>query len=69
MTKRGAVTAGLRSLETMAQHVIDTDEVPGLSIAVVHEDEVVYLNGFGVRTAGGSGARVRLHPSTQRGAF
>jgi CubicO group peptidase (beta-lactamase class C family) len=26
--------------------------VPGLSIAIVHRDEVVFLNAFGVREAG-----------------
>jgi CubicO group peptidase (beta-lactamase class C family) len=36
----------------MAQHLIDADEVPGLSFAIVHRDEVVAVNGFGVRQAG-----------------
>jgi hypothetical protein len=37
-----AVKNGLRCLETMAHHLIETDAVPGISTAVVHRDEVVY---------------------------
>jgi CubicO group peptidase (beta-lactamase class C family) len=48
-TVRGALPA----LETMAQHLVDTDEVPGLSIAVVYRDEVLYAKGVGVRVAAG----------------
>jgi CubicO group peptidase (beta-lactamase class C family) len=44
--------AALPALETMAQRIVDEDQVPGLSIAVVYRDEVVYLKGFGVREAG-----------------
>lgn len=36
----------------MAQHLVDIQAVPGLSIAVVHADEVVYLGGFGLREMG-----------------
>jgi CubicO group peptidase (beta-lactamase class C family) len=43
------VMAALPALETMAQRIVDEDQVPGLSIAVVYRDEVVYLKGFGVR--------------------
>jgi CubicO group peptidase (beta-lactamase class C family) len=46
------VMAALPELETMAQRMVDEDQVPGLSIAVVYRDEVVYLKGFGVREAG-----------------
>jgi CubicO group peptidase (beta-lactamase class C family) len=46
------VMAALPALETMAQGMVDEDEVPGLSIAVVYRDEVVFLKGFGVREAG-----------------
>jgi CubicO group peptidase (beta-lactamase class C family) len=44
--------AALPALETMAQRLVDEDQVPGLSIAVVYRDEVVYLKGFGVREEG-----------------
>jgi CubicO group peptidase (beta-lactamase class C family) len=49
---RDQVTAALPWLEEMINKVIRNGEVPGLSIAVVHGDEVVYLKGFGVREAG-----------------
>jgi CubicO group peptidase (beta-lactamase class C family) len=49
---RDQVTAALPRLEEMINKVIRNGEVPGLSIAVVHGDEVVYLKGFGVREAG-----------------
>jgi CubicO group peptidase (beta-lactamase class C family) len=47
-----SVKAALPELESSAQHVIDTDEVPGLAIAVVYRDEVLFAKGFGVRLAG-----------------
>jgi len=34
-------------LETWLQSVIDFDRLPGISIAVVHDQEIVYTNGFG----------------------
>ncbi|WP_413993747.1 serine hydrolase [Labrys okinawensis] len=46
------VAAALPILDTMAQRAIDTGSVPGLAIAVVHNDQVVYLKGFGRREAG-----------------
>lgn len=46
------VMAALPKLEEMAERIIANDEVPGLSIAVVYRDEVVYLKGFGVREEG-----------------
>jgi CubicO group peptidase (beta-lactamase class C family) len=54
------VMAALPALETLAQRVVDEDEVPGLSIAVVYRDEVVYLKGFGVGEAG-TGEAVDAH--------
>ncbi len=49
---RGTVTAALPQLENIAEGLIAAGEVPGLAIAIVHEDDVVYLKGFGVREAG-----------------
>jgi CubicO group peptidase (beta-lactamase class C family) len=46
------VLAALPALETMPQRMVDEDQVPGLSIAVVYRDEVVYLKGFGIREEG-----------------
>jgi CubicO group peptidase (beta-lactamase class C family) len=45
--------------ETLTAFVVDamgTCPVPGASVAVVQDGEVVYLAGFGVREAGGAGA-------------
>ena len=49
---RETVTHALIDLERTVNHVIKTNEVPGLSVAVVYRDEVVYLQGAGLRTAG-----------------
>ncbi len=46
------VRAALPALEQLAQATVDKTDVPGLAIAVVYQDEVVYLKGFGVRAAG-----------------
>lgn len=48
-----AVMGALPELESSAQQVIDADEVPGLAIAVVYRDEVLFEKGFGVKLAGG----------------
>jgi len=47
-----AVHAALPALEQMAQAVVDRGDVPGLSIAVVYRDQVVFLKGFGLREEG-----------------
>lgn len=46
------VMAALPALEKIAQRIVDGDAVPGLSIAIIYQDEVVYLKGFGVREEG-----------------
>jgi len=46
------VLAALPKLEKMAQRIIADDGVPGISIAIVFQDEVIYLNGFGIREEG-----------------
>jgi CubicO group peptidase (beta-lactamase class C family) len=43
------VTAALAQLDTLAQDALARTGVPGLAIAVVYQDQVVYLKGFGVR--------------------
>lgn len=58
-TARGAPTASLNpmtlsaeTLETFAAHVetaLQTFRVPGAAVALVHEDEIVFNRGFGVR--------------------
>ncbi len=42
----------LVELEAMAAKAVADGAVPGLSIAVVHDDKVVYLKGFGLREMG-----------------
>ncbi|MBL8581679.1 MAG: beta-lactamase family protein, partial [Rhizobiaceae bacterium] len=51
---REQVTNALPKLQQMAQKAVDDGGVPGLSIAVVFQDELVYLKGFGLREAGKS---------------
>lgn len=46
------VNAALPQLEALAEQTLSRTGVPGLAIAVVYRDEVVYLKGFGVRQAG-----------------
>ena len=43
--------AALDGLDGLASRVIQAGGVPGLAIAIVHNDRVVYLKGFGVREA------------------
>jgi CubicO group peptidase (beta-lactamase class C family) len=49
---RQQVVAALPTLQHMAQEVIDRGNVPGIAIAVVFRDEVIYLGGFGAREIG-----------------
>ncbi|CAN5442292.1 serine hydrolase [soil metagenome] len=49
---RQKIAAALPRIETFARQVVDRKLVPGLSIAVVHQDEVVSLQAFGVRQVG-----------------
>jgi CubicO group peptidase (beta-lactamase class C family) len=49
---REAVEAAIPKLRSYIETQIAADEVPGLSVAVVFDDEVVYLGGFGVREVG-----------------
>ena len=46
------IAAALPKLEALAEAVVKDGAVPGLAIAVVHDDEVVFLKGFGHREAG-----------------
>jgi CubicO group peptidase (beta-lactamase class C family) len=49
------VKAALPALEKLAQQTLKKTGVPGMAIAVVYKDKVVYLKGFGVRQAGAAG--------------
>ncbi len=42
----------IRELEKLTEQTLKSTGVPGLAIAVVHDDNIVYLKGFGVRKAG-----------------
>src|SRR5262245_1103807 len=46
------VKAALPELEKFVQQAMQMTGVPGVSIALVHQDKVVYLKGFGVREVG-----------------
>jgi Beta-lactamase class C and other penicillin binding proteins len=46
------VKAALTELEKLAKEALKKPGVPGLAIAVVYQDRVVYARGFGVREAG-----------------
>ena len=50
------VEAALPGLESLAGEALKRSGVPGMAIAVVHEDRVALLKGFGVREAGKEGA-------------
>ncbi|HWJ74591.1 MAG TPA: serine hydrolase [Kaistia sp.] len=49
---RAEVEAVLPQFEQLVQQAIAEGQVPGLSIAIVAADEVVYLKGFGLREVG-----------------
>ncbi|MBY0317164.1 MAG: serine hydrolase [Reyranella sp.] len=49
---REKIAAALPKLKELARQITDKAQVPGLSIAIVHRDEVVFLEGFGVRQTG-----------------
>ena len=55
------VTAALPGLEKYVDGLREKTGVPGLAIAVVHADKVVYLKGFGVREVGQAGRDRRGH--------
>jgi CubicO group peptidase (beta-lactamase class C family) len=46
------VLAAIPKLEKLAQAAVANGGVPGLAIAIVYQDEVIYLGGFGVREVG-----------------
>src|SRR5688572_7976464 len=50
------VTAAVGDLEGIVQDALARTGVPGLAVAVVYQDEVVHLAGYGVREAGTSDA-------------
>ncbi len=49
---RDMVQAALPRMEAFTEQLIAAGEVPGMAVAVVHDGDVVYRWGFGVREAG-----------------
>src|SRR5207244_12845232 len=49
---REQVKAALPKLEQLVKETLQKTGVPGIALAVVFQDEVLYLKGFGVRKAG-----------------
>jgi CubicO group peptidase (beta-lactamase class C family) len=47
-----SVKAALPRMETLTNELLKKTGVPGLAIAVVYKDQVIYLKGFGVREVG-----------------
>ena len=52
---RENINAALPKLASYVTELIEKGAVPGLAVAVVFHDEVVYLNGFGVKQEGKPG--------------
>ena len=48
----GRIDDAVDQLDDIAQNALDQTGVPGMAIAVVHDDEVVYAKGFGIRETG-----------------
>jgi CubicO group peptidase (beta-lactamase class C family) len=46
------VKSAIKDLEKLANQTLKSTGVPGIAIAVIHQDQVVFKQGFGVRTAG-----------------
>ena len=46
------VQAAIATIEQLAKKTIEGDGAPGIAITVVHQDQVVFKQGFGVREAG-----------------
>jgi CubicO group peptidase (beta-lactamase class C family) len=53
---RQTIENALRQLQQFAEDARQRTGVPGIAITVVYKDEVIYLEGFGVREAGKSAA-------------
>ncbi|MEV6954549.1 serine hydrolase [Streptomyces sp. NPDC051183] len=56
-----SVAKAIDRLDAQVKDVMDRTGIPGVAVAVVHGDDVVYLKGFGVRSTEQSG---RIGPDT-----
>ncbi|WP_164204822.1 serine hydrolase [[Micrococcus luteus] ATCC 49442] len=52
---RAKVTNALGKLEDLVREAMESTGLPGMAVAVVYQDEVVYSEGFGVREVGKPG--------------
>jgi CubicO group peptidase (beta-lactamase class C family) len=57
----GQVNRAVNALDSLAQTLLRKTGVPGMSVAVVRNDKVVYLKGFGLRKIG---SKERVDPDT-----
>jgi len=48
----GQIEAAVAALDGLAQTMLERSGIPGLAVAVVHDGETVFAEGFGVRKAG-----------------
>lgn len=48
----GQIDDAVGQLDGLAQELMDRSGIPGMAVAVVHDGDVVYAKGFGVREAG-----------------
>jgi CubicO group peptidase (beta-lactamase class C family) len=55
------IAAALPKLRELARQIVDKQLVPGVAITIVHRDEIVLLDGFGVREIG---KPARIEPDT-----
>src|SRR5215208_6850336 len=51
----GQIDAAIARIDGLAGDLMQRTGVPGMAIAVVHDDKVVYAKGFGVRKVGSPG--------------
>ncbi len=51
---REQVQIGVLRMDAVAERAMRTSGIPGMAIAVVHNDEVIFLKGYGVRKVGTS---------------
>lgn len=63
---RAQVEASLPALEALAQRTVDAGDVPGLAIAVVFDDEAIFLKGFGRRKSASRNASTPIPSSRSR---
>lgn len=48
----GQIESAIERLHALASDIMARSEIPGMAVAVVHEGEVVFARGYGVRKAG-----------------